>query len=169
MWARTYLIESGMLRIRKIPILALLVVVSFIAVQAFAASQTVETLQPGFGQAIVAVHSAEMAGATPSDISDLVSLLNKALEMNQEAQQPNTPADERAQLIAQVNQTLATVQTKAVDLTSIYQERTSMDRIVAYIVGAAIALLGTILYEFAVVFYQRYRVGRTFDMRVKRK
>ena len=158
-----------MLRIRKIPILALLVVVSFIAVQAFAASQTVETLQPGFGQAIVAVHSAEMAGATPSDISDLVSLLNKALEMNQEAQQPNTPADERAQLIAQVNQTLATVQTKAADLTSIYQERTSMDRIVAYIIGAAIALLGTILYEFAVVFYQRYRVGRTFDMRVKRK
>ena len=150
----------------KILTLALLVIASFIAVQSFVASQTVVTLQPGFEQAIIAVRSAEMAGAAPNDISGLVSLLNKALEINHEALQSNTPADKRAQLLAQVNQILATVQNNAAELTS---EKTYTDRIMAYALGGVVAFLATILYGFAAVFYQRYRIGKTFDMRVKRK
>ena len=153
----------------KILTLALLVIASFIAVQSFVASQTVVTLQPGFEQAIIAVHSAETAGAAPNDISGLVSLLNKALEINHEALQSNTPADKRAELLAQVNQILATVQNNAAELTSVSREKTYTDRIMAYALGGVVAFLATILYGFAAVFYQRYRIGKTFDMRLKRK
>ena len=48
-------------------------------------AQISQPLQPSFGQAIVAVDNAEAAGATPNETAPLVSLLNKALELNQEA------------------------------------------------------------------------------------
>jgi len=165
----TYLNESRMARIRTVPVLAFLVVASFIAFQSFAASQGVVNLQPGFGQALVAVHDAEMAGAPAGDVSNLVSLLNKALNLNQEALQANTTTERRSQLLAQVDQTLSAAQTTATALASSYRQETNTDRIVAYVVGASVAFLGAILYPFALPFYERYRIERTFDMRVKRK
>ena len=161
--------EPRLPRIHKIPILALLAIVSFIAVQSFAASQTIGTLQPGFGQALADVRSAEMAGATPGDISGLLSLLNKAIELNHEALQPTKSPTEQAALITQVNQLLATVQSNATNLTSVYREKTYTDKIIDYSIGAALAFFATILYGFASIFYQTYRIKRTFQMRVRRK
>jgi len=152
----------------NIPMLILLLIGSFITVQ-FAASQTIGTLQPGFGQALAEVHRAEMSGSTSADTSSLVSLLNKALELNNEALQPTTPASKRAALLAEVDQILASVQDRAAELTNTYSEKSYADEILAYAVGAAVAFVGTVLWGFAGTFYQTYRVEKIFQMRVKRK
>jgi predicted PurR-regulated permease PerM len=145
---------------------------ALISIQSFTAtSQTIGTLQPGFGQTITALHSAESAGATSNEVTELVALLNKALELNGEALKMNTPdqAQKQADLYAQVDQILKTVQNRAAELTAVASHRSYTNRILTYVFGAVAAVLGTIVYAFTVSFYQKYRIKRTFQMRVARK
>lgn len=134
-------------------------------------SQTAETLQPRFGQTLALVHQAESAGATSSEIGELVALLNKALELNGEAVKLTTPeeAQKRAELLAQVDHILTTVENRAAELTSVASQRSYTNRVLSYVWGAIAAVLGTIVYAFAVSFYREYRIKRTFQMRVTRK
>jgi len=165
--------ESQLPRVRsKLAMAGLLVVLVLISIQPFTAtSQTPATLQPGFGQAIAALHRAESAGATSTETAELVALLNKALELNGEALKMSAPeqAQKRADLLAQVDQILTTVQNRAAQLTIVASHRSSANRILTYMFGAVAAVLGTIVLAFAVSFHQRYRIKRTFQMRVTRK
>ncbi|MGA8856923.1 MAG: hypothetical protein WB643_07135 [Candidatus Bathyarchaeia archaeon] len=155
--------------LKKITTVALLVVVSMITIHSFASSQTVGGLQPGFDQAIVDVHIAEAAGAPSSDISDLVALLNRALELNRDALQTNTAADKRTELLAQVDQLLSTVKDRAVELATSSGQRAHTGRIFSYAIGALLAILATVVYGLSLAFYSKYRIRRTFQMRVRRK
>jgi hypothetical protein len=151
---------------------AVLAIVSFVAMQPLMVkSQTAETLQPRFGQTLALVHQAESAGATSSEIGELVALLNKALELNGEAVKLTTPeeAQKRAELLAQVDHILTTVENRAAELTSVASQRSYTNRVLSYVWGAIAAVLGTIVYAFAVSFYREYRIKRTFQMRVTRK
>lgn len=134
-------------------------------------SQTFGTLEPGFGGAIVALHRAESAGATSSEVGELVVLLNNALGLNVEALKLNAPeaAQRRIDLLAQVDQVLMTVENRATDLTTAASQRSFTNKALAYVGGAIAAVLGTIAYAFLTSFYQQYRVKRTFQMRVTRK
>lgn len=134
-------------------------------------SQTVETLQPRFGQTLALVHQAESAGATSGEIGELVALLNKALELNGEAVKLTAPeeAQKRAELLAQVDQILTTVENRAAELTSVASQRSYTNRVLSYVWGAIAAVLGTIVYAFTLSFYREYRIKRTFQMRVTRK
>ena len=147
--------------------------VALIVVQPFplATSQTIGTIQSSFNQAIVAVHQAESAGATSSEVSELVILLNKALELDREAMTLNAPneAEQRSELLAQANQILTTVQNRAADLTVTASQRTYTTKVLTYVGGAIAAALGTIIYAFSASFYQKYRIKRTFQMKVTRK
>ena len=141
----------------------------FFAIQPLAVrSQTIRTLEPRFGQTLVTLHQAESAGATPSEIGELVALLNKALELNGEALKLNAPdqAQKRADLLAQVEQILTTVQNQAAELTAVASQRTYNNTVLTYVGGAITAVLATIAYAFIVSFYQKYRIKRTFQMRV---
>jgi hypothetical protein len=170
---RDYLNESQLPRVRsKLAIAGVLAILALIAIQPFTAtSQTIETLQPGFGHTLVALHGAESAGATSSEIAELVALLNKALELNGEALKLSAPdqAKKQADLLTQVDQMLATVQNRAAELTTVASHRSYTNRILAYVFGVVAAVLGTIVYAFVVSFYQKYRIKRTFQMRVTRK
>jgi len=134
-----------------------------------AASHTIETLQPGFGQTIVALHRAESAGATSSEIAELVVLLNKALELNVEALKLGTPYQRRADLLAQVDQILRTVENRAAELAAAASQRTHTNRVLTYVWGPIAAVLGTIVYAFAGSLCRKYRIKRTFQMKVTRK
>ena len=157
----------------KLPIIGVLAVLVILAIRPLtpATSQTVGTLQPGFGQAIVVLNRAESAGATSSEVSKLVALLNKALELNREALKLNATdeAETRAALLGQVDQILTTVKNRAIELTVAASQRSYNTRVLTYLGGAIAAVLGTITYAFAVSFYQKYRIKRTFQMRVIRK
>ncbi len=153
--------------VAKLAILAILAILPLAPVK----SQNMGTLQPGFGQTIIVVHKAESAGATSREISVLVGSLNKALEQDREALKLNAPneAEQRTKLLAQVDQTLRTVQNQAIDLTAVAYQRTFMNEVLTYVSGAIAAVLGTITYVMAVSFHQKYRIKRTFQMKVSRK
>ena len=156
----------------KLPLIVAVTVLTIMVTQPImlVTSQT-ESLEPGFGEAIAALQQAEAAGATPRELSQLVALLNTALELNRKALTLTSPdqAEERAGLLARVNLILAAVQNRAVDLRATASERTSSSRILTYVWGAVAAILGTICCAFALSIYQRYRIKRTFQMKVTLK
>lgn len=130
-------------------------------------SQTVDELQPGFGQALSSVRSAQMAGGTPNEIAPLVSLLNKALELNDQA--ANSDSQTRSQLQTQISQQLATIETQAGQLESIASQRTFTNNVISYLSGGVGALMATLAYAYGLSFWRKYRVKRTFQMRISKK
>jgi len=156
----------------KLAIVAVLVITSFVAMQPLLVKpKTIETLQPRLGQTLTLVHQAESAGATSTEIGALVALLNKALELNREAAKLTAPdqVQRQAELVAQIDQILMTVENRAAVLTALASQRSYTNEVLAYVWGAIAAVLGTILYAFTMSFYQKYRIRRIFQMRVTRK
>ncbi len=128
------------------------------------------TMQTGFSQALVAVNNAEAAGATPNETAPLVAFLNKALEMNQEASSlPANQTDQRNAIISSVNQILMNVTNQALVLTNASAQRTYTSKVITYLSGIVAVAIGTFAYALGVQSYQRYRIKRTFQMRVKAK
>jgi hypothetical protein len=174
-YATVYLNESQLRTLTKLAVaiatFSTLVLIIFNPLATFAQQYSSEALQLNFGQALTTVQNAESAGATPSEISPLVTTLNSALQLNQEASNLKAPEDagRRSQLLTQVNQTLTNVQNQADQLTEVASSRTHMNKVIAYAAGVIVALLGTIVYGFAAAFYQKYRVKRVFQMRVEPK
>lgn len=150
---------------------AVLAVLIIITLQPVAVSETTGTLQPGFNQAIVELRDAQSAGATPSELTEPVALLNKALELNREALilSASDEATRRAGLLVQADQILTTVETQAIELTAVSSQRKSMNEFLTYLSGAIAAILGTIVYASAMSLHRKYRIKRTFSMRVSRK
>jgi len=136
-----------------------------------ATSQTIDDLQPRFGQALVLVQQAESAGATSTELAELMTLLNDALELNVEALRLTSPSDaqKRAQLLTQVDEILATVEAKAAQLQSVASQRTRTNTTLAYVYGVIAAFLGTVAFAYGAAFYRRYRTKRTFQMRISPK
>jgi hypothetical protein len=134
-------------------------------------SQTTDELEPRFGPVIVSVNQAESAGATPGEVAELVTLLNNALELNKEALKLTSTSDaqKRAALSTQVDDILAQVETKAVQLQAVASQRTYTNTVFTYVSGAVAALLATVAYAYGVVFWRRYRIKRTFEMRISPK
>ena len=130
-------------------------------------SQTADQLQPGFSQALSSVRSAETAGATPSEIAPLVSLLNEALELNDQA----TKADSqrRSQLLTQISDQLKSVETQAAQLENMASQRTFTNRVITYVSSGVGAVIGTLAYAYGTSFWRKYRVKRTFQMKISTK
>jgi hypothetical protein len=148
-----------------------MVILAVALLPTIAISQSNGTIEPGFAGTIGAVRQAETAGATPNEIAVLVSLLNKALELNAEALKLTAPsdADKRAQLISEVNHMLTTVQSRAHDIATHASQRSRTNKILTYLGGILAAFIGTTLFVFIVSFYRAYRIKRTFQMRITRK
>jgi len=136
----------------------------------YPSAQPNQPLQPSFGPAIVAVNNAEAAGATPNETAPLVALLNEALALNQEASSlPTNQTNQRNTLLSSVNQILTNVTNQANQLTATSARRTYTNKILTYASGIVAAVIGTLAYVFGVELYQRYRIKRTFQMRIRAK
>ena len=161
-----------MIRASEGLILATAILIAVIMISPLYSSAQINqpNLQPSFGQAIVAVNNAEAAGATPNETAPLVALINKALALNREAY--SLPTNQTAQgnaLFSSVNQILTNVTNQANDLTTTSTQRTYTNKIITYVTGIVVAVIGTLAYVFGVELYQRYRIKRTFQMRIKAK
>jgi signal transduction histidine kinase len=134
-------------------------------------AQTSTNLQPGFSNALMAIQQAETAGATASEIAPIMTLLNQAVQLNQQALQLTSPQDaqKRQQLLSQVDQMLTQVDTAAGQLQTVAAQRTQLNTIIAYVSGGVVALVGTVAYAYGLSFWRRYRIKRTFQMRVSPK
>jgi len=147
--------------------IAILVAVTMIS-SLYPLAQINQPLQPGVGQAILAVNNAEAAGATASETAPLVTLLNKALELNREAVSlPTNQTEQRNAILSKVNQILTNVTNQAYDLTTTSAQRTYTNKIITYATALVLAVVGTFAYVLCVELYQRYRIKRTFQMKVK--
>jgi len=136
----------------------------------YSRAQLNPSLQTGFSQAIAAVHNAEAAGATPNETAPLVAMLNEALALNQEASSlPSNQTTQRNTLLSSANQFLTNVTNRANDLTSISTRGTYTNTVITYVIGIVAAVVGTFVYVFGVELYQRYRIKRTFEMKVSSK
>jgi hypothetical protein len=98
-----------------------------------------------------------------------VQLLDKALDLNREASEPNATSQERTTLLSQVDQTLTTVNNQAAELTATAAQRTYYNVVFAYVWGLVVAVLGTFAYLVMISVYREYRIRRTFQMKVTPK
>jgi len=139
--------------------------------QLVATGEVSQPLQQGFGRSFEAVLRAESAGATPRELSPLVTQLNKALELDREALALTNPTEsgQRVELFAQVSQILVMVQSEADQLATASAQRSYDSSILSYVWGLAAAVIGTVAYALATPFYEDLRVKRTFQMKVRRK
>jgi hypothetical protein len=156
------------LQIRYFLILCIIlaVLLPLIAQTVTSASQLTEELQPQFSRAFVLVRRAEAAGATREEVATLVLLLSKALQLDEEATRLPTSDAHRAALLAQANETLGRAETEATRLEVTASQRTFTSRTVAHVSGGIVALLATIAYAYGDHIWRRYRIKRTFQMRI---
>jgi hypothetical protein len=132
------------------------------------ASQSTGQLGPRFNQVILQVHKAESAGATKDEVASLVALLNRALELNEQALQLKGAegTQKQVQLLTQVDEILGTVQHEAAQLEVVAAQRTFTNNVLTYVSGGIAAILATIAYAYGLSFWRKYRIKRTFQMKV---
>jgi len=157
-----------MLRIRWFLVICIVlaILLPLTAQTVTSASQPTEEFQPQFSRAFVLVRRAETAGATHEEVTGLVILLNKALQLDEEATRLPGSDAQRAALLAQVNETLGRAETEATRLEVTASQRTFNNKILAYVTGGIAALLATIGYAYGGHIWRRYRIKRTFQMRI---
>jgi len=127
-------------------------------------------LDPRVGRAFVMIRQAEAAGATQNETSSLVALLNRVLELQDSLNAtPSNEKEKRAALRARVDQQLTDLETKAAQLWVVASQRTQMSNILAYVSGGIVAVLATVAYAYGLSFWRKYRVKRTFQMRISPK
>jgi len=159
------------LRIRSFLIICIVLatLLSLTTQTIISASQPTDEPQSRFGTALDLVHRAEAAGATHEETAGLVILLNKALQLGDEATRLPSSEAQRAVLLAQVDDILGKVETEATRLEVTASQRTSTNRVVAYVSGGVAAFLATLAYACTGYVWRRYRVKRTFQMRISPK
>jgi hypothetical protein len=157
---------------RRILILTMAVTLILIAVHSNTSTHLrADDIQPEFNQAITQVRLAESAGATQSEIAGLVTTLNKALDLNEQASKLTSPNDtqQRANLLGRVNAMLNEAQTNASALETMASQRTRTNATLAYVYGGISAAVGTFAYAVLFAFYRRYRIKRAFQTKVTAK
>jgi len=126
--------------------------------------------EPRISRAFASLRQAEVAGATQNELSDLVTLLNKTLELQDAINAtPSSETEKRAALRTQIDQQLTDLETKAGQLQAVASQRTQMNNVLAYVSGGIVAALATVAYAYGLSFWRRYRVKRTFQMRISPK
>ena len=157
-----------MLRIRWFLVICIVlaILLPLTAQTVTSASQPTEELQPQFSRAFVLVRRAETAGATHEEVAGLVLLLNKALRLDEEATKLPASDAQRAALLAQVDENLAAVETEANRLEVTASQRTFTNRVIAYVIGGIAAFLATLASVCTGHVWRKYRIKRTFQMRI---
>jgi hypothetical protein len=97
----------------------------------------------------------------------LIERMNSVVVL--ERQLENLPVQNnvtKTRLLEEINSTLASVDAQAVQLEMTASQRTYVHHVIAYLSGLIGAVIGTIAYYFGLVLYVRYRIKRTFRMRI---
>lgn len=152
----------------KFSVIFALIIIAIFARSAISSfGQTTASLEPGFGQALAAVNSAEASGATQREIAPLVTLLNKALSFNVEAYGSPGSSENRTQLLLETDHLLTQVEDQANGLANSAYHRTQLNDTMIYGAGIIAAALITILFMFILSLYRKRSLQRTLQMRVK--
>lgn len=124
-----------------------------------------------FAAAFKLVHSANLAGATNPELSNLTQQLNAASRLLDEANmldKQGRSADANT-LRAQAISLLDTIPTQASNLQAQAEQRSFQERALAYLLAPIMAGFVVLAYHYAGKAYWRYRIARTMGMRIKVK
>jgi len=154
-----------------VSILLLTTLLLLVAGSIVAASSAADDLELRRSQTIILVSQGESAGATPSEMGELAALLNKAVELSEEAAMLTSPGDaqQRGDLLRQADEVLTTVGTKAAQLRAAASQRAFTTTVLMHVFGVIVAFVGTVAYAYGISFWRKYRVKRTFQMRISIK
>ena len=118
-------------------------------------------------QAMQDIRRAESAGAEPGELQKLVDRMNYATQLQMEEQSlPAQDTDRKMKLQAEISSTLTSVDAEANQLEATAAERTYYGHLAAYSIALIGALIATAVYYYGLLFYKRYRVKRTFQMKI---
>lgn len=145
-------------------LILLAVAITLAVYPALVASQSVNTQ---LSMVIQDIRKAESAGARPSEIQRLVDRMNSVSQL-QDQLQNLSPQDveKRAQLLGEINSTLSSIDGEAIQLETAVAQRTYWGHVIAYSSGVVGAVIGTVAYYYGALLYQRYRIKRTFQMKI---
>jgi hypothetical protein len=122
-----------------------------------------------FAAAFKVVQSANLAGATNSELSNLTQQLNAALRLLDEADMLDKQgkSGDADQLRAQAVSILGTIPIQARSVQSQAERRAFQERALAYLLAPIVAAFAVLVYHYGRKAYRRYRIARTMTFRVK--
>jgi len=156
-----------MIRVSTLLVFSLSFIVLLLLVHsASVTSQSIST-EIQLSKVIQDVQAAELSGANSDETRDLAVQLNTIIVIHDELQKL-TPVElgKRAQLDQQINRTLMSVDTQANEIATRASQRTSTNHLFVYSSGAVGALIATVVYHYGQLLRQRYRIKRTFQMKI---
>jgi hypothetical protein len=123
--------------------------------------------QPDLNKVIQDVQKAESSGANSAEMQTLLSQLNHVVELQDQMQNLSPQdADKRTQDLVQINEILAAVDAEANHIAVIASQRRFFDHLSIYLSGVIGAVLATIAYHYSILLWRKYRIKRTFQMKI---
>lgn len=116
------------------------------------------------------VLKAESAGAQLGEMRKLTTELNSVIDLRDQLQNLSPQeTDKRSQLLVEINNTLARVDTEANKITIIASQRTFTDHLVMYSFAGIGAVLATIVSHYAFSVWRKYRAKRALGLTIVSK
>jgi len=156
-----------MIRVSALLVFSLSLVAMAVLVQSASVSSQSVNSQMQLSKAIQDVQAAELSGANPDEMRELAVQLNTMIGLQDELQNLSPQElGKRAQLTEQINNTLTKVDVQANEIATRASQRTSINDLVAYSSGVVGAVIATVVYHYGTLLRRRYRVKRTFQMKI---
>ena len=152
---------------RTASVLVILVAITIVALVAYPALVVSQSVNLQLNAVIQDIRKAESAGAKPGEMRQLIDQMNSVSQLQDQIQNLS-PQDigKKAQLLGEINSTLSSIDAQAIQLETTAAQRTYMDHVIAYSSGVIGAVIGTVAYYYGVLLYRRYRIKRTFQMKI---
>lgn len=123
--------------------------------------------QPDLNRVIQDVQKAESSGATSAEMQALLFQLNYVVELQDQMQNLSPQdADNRTKNLVQINETLAAVDAEANHIAVISSQRRFFNHLSIYLSGVIGAVLATIACHYSSLLWRKYRIKRTFQMKL---
>jgi len=110
------------------------------------------------------VLEAEASGATAQEMTILTAQLNHAIQIQDQLQNVTLPSGKTRELVLELNETLVNTDREARDIIASNREMTAF--LLRSTLAAVSALLVTIAYHWSTIIWRKYRIKRTFQMRI---
>ncbi|HKM78907.1 MAG TPA: hypothetical protein VJZ03_07500 [Candidatus Bathyarchaeia archaeon] len=141
----------------SIILLAIVLAVAILSINLATVKSQLNGPQSQFNLVIQDVQKAESAGANSEEMQGLVVQLNRIIELQNQNSTQNQP---------EINGALTSIDSEANQIQTTASQRTSINHLTTYATGFIGAILATIVSHFALQFWRKYQIKRTFQMKI---
>jgi TolA-binding protein len=138
-------------------LLAIVLTVAILSINLATVKSQTTSPQSQLNLVIQDVQKAESAGANSEEMQGLVVQLNRIIQLQNQNSTQNQ---------SEINNGLTTIDSEANQIQTTASQRTSINHLTAYATGLIGAMLATIVSHFALQFWRKYQIKRTFQMKI---